>query len=168
MKLYAQLTADDCVAARWLALRPRRSLRIVGYGVIALFILAIAWQLIEFASGSPLQSGFWWMIAAIAYLGLVFFVFMPWRIRRVYRQQKTLQAPFEVEFGDSAFAGQSKHGSFSIAWSDLHKWKLGQKCLLIYQSEAIMHVIPSRAFASSDQRDEAVRLLEAKMGEQKA
>ena len=167
MKFTVQLTPEDCIAARWVSLRPRPLLRYLGYCVLALMILVFGWQLVDLARGRPVQSELWWIVAAAVYLGFIFFVIVPWRIRKIFRQQKTLKHPFEVEFGESHFSGSSTNGSFTIEWADLHKWKIGKKCLLIYQSEAIMHPIPCRAFASEADRDAVVRLLEAKMGKEK-
>lgn len=166
IRVSAQLNSDDCVAARWVALRPRRSLQVLGCCILVLLAAVLAWQIIEFTQGTPFQSGFWWLLGAMAYLGLIL-ALIPLRVRRVFRQQKTLHPPFEMEFSESHFSGSSTHGSFSIPWSDFHKWKAGNKSLLIYQSEAIMHLIPCRAFASEADREAVLRLLETTMGKQK-
>jgi len=78
-----------------------------------------------------------------------------------------ISVQLEVEFGETRFSAKSANGSFSIEWADLHKWKKGKKCLLIYQSEAIMHLVPLHAFSPGEDRIAVCSLLGEKMGPQK-
>lgn len=167
MKISARLTPEDCVAARWTAIRPRPLIRYLGYAVLALYCACLIWQAVDVVRGRNLAGEFWWMLGVAAYLGFLLFVVMPWRVRRIYRQQKALQRPFEMEFGDTRFSVTAENGSFSMAWADFHKWKKGAKVLLLYQSEAIMHPIPRRAFSTEADFQSVVRLLEEKLGPEK-
>lgn len=166
MKYRIQLSPDDCIAARWVALRPRPSLRLLGYVVLGIIAFVLTSEAFDLARGQPFHGELWWVIGAICYVGFLIFVLEPWRIRRVFKQQKTLQEPFEVEFGDERLAITSTNGHLSVKWTDLHKWKLGKKCILIYQSDAIMHPIPSRVFGNEADRQTAIAFLKSKIGKQ--
>ncbi len=168
MKLSVQLTVEDYIHARRLSMRPRRWLRIVGYVVLALFTVFIVWVGYEgFVLGKP-QKDFWMIIGLVAYLLVIYYVLIPWRTKRIFRQQKTLHQPIELEFTDTHFFGSSPHGTFKMGWSDFHKWKKDDHSILVYQSAALMHMIPIRAFQSSADIELLVATLRKHLGPEKA
>lgn len=168
MKLSFTLTPEDYIRARRLAMRPRRELRVVGYGVSLLFVGFIAWQAYEtFVVGGP-QSSFWINVGLTAYFLAIYFIFIPWRTRRIFRQQKTLQRSVEVEITDSHFSGSSSNGTFRIAWEDFYKWKKNEHLILVYESSALMRMIPLRAVPSQADVETLVSTLKKRLGAERA
>jgi len=168
MKISYLLTPEDYIRARRLSMRPRPWLRIVGYIVVALFIAFIVWQGYDVFAHGKRQGDFWMIVGIAAYLLTAYFLLLPWRTRRLFRQQKTLQHPIELELTENHFSGSSSHGTFKMAWSDFHKWKKNDHVILIYQSAALMHMIPLRAFQSPTDIATLVSILEKHLGAEKA
>lgn len=167
MKIALQLTAEDYLRARRLAMRPRPLLRYIGWGMVVLFSAYIVWLGYEAFTGARSQFPFWLALGIVAYLLALYYIAIPWGARRNFRQQKTLQKPVELEFTDSHFLGSSPHGTFNIPWSDFHKWKKNEHMILAYQSAVLMNMIPLRFFQSPDDINKLVATLEANLGPQK-
>ena len=167
MKFTLTLTADDYIKARRLAMRPRPALRYIGIAVIVLYVISLVWQLIENLIYGHFSSGFWQMLGLGVYLYAIFFIWMPFRVRKIFKQQKTLQVSSEVEFTDSHFLASSPNGTFQMPWKDFHKWKKNKEMVLIYQSEAIMHMIPFRSFQNPEDVSEVSRILTSNLGKEK-
>jgi putative Ca2+/H+ antiporter (TMEM165/GDT1 family) len=167
MKFTFTLTAEDCIHARRLAMRPRPSMRRVLYVVLALFAMATVWNLIEGVSTEHMDSKTWLFLGVGAYLYVIFFLWMPYNIRKVFKQQKTLHVPIEVELTDTHFFTTSAHGTFQMPWTDFHKWKKNDRMVLVYQSDALMHAIPTRALADVGDRQKLMEVLTQTLGPEK-
>jgi hypothetical protein len=168
MKISVTLTPEDYIRARRLAMRPRRWLRVIGYMVVVLFAAFFVWHAYDaFVVGGP-QKSFWMLAGLTAYFLTIYFVFSPWRTRRIYRQQKTLQRPVELELTGSHFSGSSPHGTFHMAWADFHKWKKNEHLILVYESSALMRMIPLRAIPSPADIELLVSTLKKHLGAEKA
>lgn len=168
MKITFQPQPEDLVAISRLGLRPRPWLIIVGGSLLVLLLaVTVFWTYQWFSTGS-IDSGFLWALGAAAYFALIFFVLIPWRARKTYRQQKTLHTPVSVEFTEEAFVAEADNGHSRIAWSDFHKWKASDKVIALYHSDMICNFIPCRAFTDDADRQSALALIERKLGPQKA
>lgn len=167
MKFTFTLTAEDCIQARRLAMRPRPAMRVVLYVVLALFALVTVWSLVEGVSDGHLDSSVWMFLGLGAYLGAIFFIWMPYSIRKMFKQQKTLQAPIEMELTDTRFLTTSTHGTFQMPWKDFHKWKKNERMVLVYQSEAIMHPIPLGALPGPTEQQRLIEILRQNLGPEK-
>ncbi|WP_438481298.1 YcxB family protein [Oleiharenicola lentus] len=168
MKITFQLTADDCIAARRLAMRPRPSLRRIGYIISILFLLFLLCQGYEVFTQKKPQHNFWFITAVVSYFSALYFVVIPWKTKRIFSQQKTLQSVTELELTDTHFKGSSAHGTCKIAWEEFHKWKKNEHLVLVYQSEALMHMIPLRAFQTTTDKERLTSILKLHLGEERA
>lgn len=149
------------------AMRPRPAMRRLLYVVLALFAVVMAWSLIDGVSARRSDRGVWIFPCMAAYLCAGFFLWMPYSIRRVYKQQKTLHVPIEVELTDIHFLTTSAHGTFQMPWKDFHKWKKNERMILVYQSEVLMHAIPLRALSDAADRKKLVEILSQNLGPEK-
>ncbi len=86
------------------------------------------------------------LIALGGYLGIVYGVWLPYRTKKIYKQQKTLQEPYDAEITKDELISTSSRGRATIRWTDFHKYKVGKDLLLVYQSDAIFHMFPRRWF----------------------
>jgi hypothetical protein len=168
MKFTVTLTAEDCIHARRLAMRPRPAMRRIFYVVLVLFAITMAWSVIDGASTRDSNSSVWLFLGLGAYFCAIYFLGMPYRVRRVFKQQKSLQAPVEMELTDTHFLASSANGTFQMPWKDFHKWKKNDRMVLVYQSEAVMHPIPMRALPDAPDRQKLVEILTRTLGPEKS
>lgn len=168
MKIQVQLTEEDYLASRWLAMRPRRWIQIAGWLVIATLFFGTAVGVNEALHKRSIPVELWWEIGAIVYFVVWFLVLMPWRLKKIFWQQKSLQRPFELEFTDSHLSVFSENGHVTLAWTDFVKWKKNKRMILIYQSDALAHLVPLRAFQTDADGRQTEDLLKSKLGDQKA
>lgn len=168
MKFQVQLTEDDFVASRWLAMRPRFWLQVTGWIVLATLLFGTSVGVNEAVHKRSIPVELWWVIGGIVYVAIWFLVLMPWRLKKIFLQQKSLQRPFELEFTDAHLSVVAENGQVTLVWSDFVKWKKNKKMILLYQSDALAHLIPLRAFSTDGDCRQVEELLKAKLGEQKA
>ena len=164
MKLNIQLTAVDNVQAQYLNLRPRPFLKWLGYFLGA--IIALVWVLsIKVAVAHPETiSTPLWMLAPFIYFWLMFGVWLPWRSRKTFAQQKVLQQPYSFELTEELFFATAAYGETRLTWDYFRKWKEGKTLFIVYQSDRIMQIIPKRCFASAEEMVEFRALLTKKIG----
>ena len=138
-------TADDLVSAQWLHVRPRRSLRVVGIVLAAVFCLAaVAMFLGPFASDLPWAK--WLYLASLAYFPILFAVVIPYRTRRSFRQRKDLHRESSFCASEDGVHVQSGDIQGLKPWSDYLKWKEGDKAFLLFMSDNMYQVVPKRFF----------------------
>lgn len=164
MKYTFQVQPDDMVQLRRLGMRPRKWLAIVGYVVLAILAAAMVLWIYEWIASGVLPGGIGWTFGLAAYFWFIFAVAVPWRQRRIFRQQKTLRHPVTVEFTEEAFVAEAAHGHSRLPWAELHKWKSNSKLILIYHSDALCNLVPRRAFASDEDFQAARTFVARKMG----
>ena len=167
MKITFQLGPDDLGATNRLTMRPRKWLAVTGYCLLALMgVVTIFWGYEWFSTG-VVNKDFLLMVGVVTYLGLIIFVWVPWRAKRLYRQQKSLHYPVSAEFSEEAFSTETANGQARIKWGDYHKWKANDQVILLYHSDAMCNVIPCRAFSDAAERQAALALIERHLGPQK-
>lgn len=157
-------TTADLTAATWTNMRPRRSIGIAGIVIVALFFLALWSDFARSRGGSQgwqLYLGF----GAPIYLALVFGLWLPYRIRRTFKQRKDLQrsCSFTATPEGLRFASEGVEGV--KPWGDYLKWREGRKVLLLYISDGHFQMIPKRFFESGEALSAFRTLLESKIGQ---
>jgi hypothetical protein len=83
---------------------------------------------------------------------------IPFRARRIYRQQKNLQRPYQLSWDDANVRTASAEGSAATPWNDFLKWREGKYTFLLYRSDMLFQMFPKRAFHDQTQIDEFRRL----------
>jgi hypothetical protein len=161
-----ELTPNDYVVANRLHSRGRVLRFIVGLligyaGVLAvLFTLnhdwpqnAAEWQ--NFGSGlvAVLFFGAVWLL-------IVRYVLLPWRSRRIYRQQKNLHQEFEYSWDESALTVTGKSGYNTTPWHDFLKWRESANMFLVYRSDIMFNMLPKRFFSDASLIDDFRSALE--------
>ena len=145
MKIHCQITPGDYIEAQYLHLRPRPLFKYIG---ILLFALAILASLQQFVFPTPRLVA--WLPSAtlgcLLYFALLYFVLIPKRIRKIYKQQKSLQSPYESNITEEAYGTVGVQGTARIPWTEFYKFKTGKNMILVYQSDAIYHIFPKRWF----------------------
>jgi hypothetical protein len=143
--MHAQLEESDYVSA--VALNSRLSGRKAARYVIvasAIVVLAVvAWV----ADWYPVFGGaVGGLVGGLLTYALIRFVYAPWKARRVFRQQKSLQRPFEVTWSDKGLTSRDANGEYTTPWPDYTKWKENSRVFLLYHSDVLFQMVPKRAF----------------------
>ena len=157
------LLPDDYVRAQYLHLRPRLAFKILG----VLIVFAALWAIwYSMSKGGLIGPGWidYLFFAAIVYLCLSFFVYLPWKTRRTYRQQKSLQRESRMMFDEAGIVVDNELGHATVPWSDYVKWKENDHLFLLYVSDPVFHVLPKRYFSGADEVEKLRQILQAKIG----
>lgn len=142
--------ARDYVRAYYLALRPRRWLRWLGYPLVVAYVLiaiVTLWQAVRDGRGWELAAVLW---GIGAYWLVRYFVLLPRRWRRLYRQQKTAGLPTEILVTSEGFRSKSELGEVTIPWSYMHKWRRGRHAVLLYHSDVLFNILPKRVMPAEE------------------
>jgi hypothetical protein len=91
------------------------------------------------------------------------FVLIPYQLGRVFKQQKDLSAPFEIELTDEEFYFRNEFGNSRMPWGDFVKWKESADLLLLYRSNAAFHLLPKRLFTSGQEMEYVLSHLRARV-----
>lgn len=149
--IQGSLKEADFLAAQRLHAKPRPVFAVIG---VLLVILALV---------TLYLSHSWSLGAALAFL-LLFFVYEPFRARRLFRQYKALSEPTTVEPRDDGLYFKRENGEGLVPWSQVIKWRSNDKVLLLYPASGFFYLLPSHFFQNVDAFEEFVRLVEGKLG----
>jgi hypothetical protein len=69
----------------------------------------------------------------------------PRRIRRIYRQQRTLHLDYVVRWDADAMVAASENGHNVTPWRDVLRWREDAHTVLVYHSDLLFQFIPKRA-----------------------
>jgi hypothetical protein len=92
-------------------------------------------------------------------IGLYRYVFLPWRVKKMFFQQKELSLPFEMEITETGLVASNEIGNSNRPWANFRKWKEDQNLLLLYHSDLLFSMIPKRVFTSPEQVETIKALL---------
>jgi len=148
MKAGGQHKWTDYYRAQLLHSRPPLWARVVIYlffgllGVAAVF-LALRGELhwLNIINGAIL----------VVLLIVIRFVYIPWRVRRSYAQQREFSVPWEITVTETSLEISNNYGNIKRPWSDFIKWREDDQLLLLYESDALYRVFPKRFFTNSEQ-----------------
>ena len=146
-----QLVADDLVAAHRLHSRPS-GWRLIALGA-ALAVLLAVFVTPYFLPAPYGQPDAVWtsavpLLACVLAFVLLRLFFLPWTARRMYRQQKSLRDPTDLEWNTTGVTFRSASAQGTTAWEDFLKWKEDERLFLLYLSSCLFHMVPKRVFAS--------------------
>lgn len=142
-----EYAADDYVAALKLhALWSRRRLLVfVSVGVVAavlLFTSAPTWPSI--IAGGVLGG----VIGGLSCYALGWLFYLPWKARRMFRQQKSLQEVYEVDWNDEGLSVRGQRVQGVTPWRDYLKKKENAQLVLLYHSDVLFQMLPRRQFTA--------------------
>lgn len=103
----------------------------------------------------------WTPAIFLVYMAAVFFIYIPLRGRRSFRQHKALAEPMTIEIRDNGISFTSTHSNGLLPWSHINKWKSNNRITLIYRTSSMYHLIPKTFFQSPADYDAFVNELRA-------
>jgi len=118
--------------------------------------------------GLPFQIGF--VVFLIAVLCYKWFVQMPARTRKLYRQQHEIQSELVCTLEEDHFGLEHKNGFVKKPWEEFCRWTLTDDLILVFPLDRAYFLIPKDQLSddewrlSDDEWRETVTLLERKLG----
>lgn len=158
-----RILPEDYLAGVRLNMRPRKAWAIAGIALLAVMAAGAAILLWKVVVG----EGDWLDLifpAAVAWLALWYWAFIPRQVRKLYSQQRSLQEPFDAAFDTAGMRVNNERGDAMLPWTDVHKWRESKRLFLIYQSDALFHLLPKRCFESEAEQKGLRELLLAQVG----
>lgn len=150
---------QDYVSAQYLNQRPTTG-RLIVYAALCVGLLIVA-------------SGAWssgYKVVAIGVAGGTFgaivgllvtrYVYVPWKARRVFREQKSFRREFELSWDSDALTSRDEHGQYRTPWSDFTRWRDNERIFLLNLSDALFHMVPKRAFSNAESLAEFRQILQ--------
>jgi hypothetical protein len=163
--LQCKLKPEDYIKAQYLHMRPSPWLKYFGIALLSLwlvFFIALASRSLTTAVDAFIPILFFGVTYA-----LIIFAIIPWNVRRIFSQQKTLQAEYETVISPETIEATSEYGKTTIRLSDFYKYKIGKDIILLYQSQALFHIFPRRFFVSEEDFKTFLSYLETNLGSPK-
>jgi hypothetical protein len=84
-------------------------------------------------------------------------VFLPWKVRRLYAQDKGIASPITYEWDSERLRGQSAMGRGERKWKDYAKIREDDKILLLYITDYVFEVVPKAWFTEAEKLEEFQR-----------
>jgi hypothetical protein len=81
------------------------------------------------------------------------YLWIPWRARRVFRQQKTLHRTCELSWDSNGLHAKDGNGEYRHLWSDFVRWREGERLIVLNLSDAMFLMVPKRAFTEEKTLD---------------
>jgi membrane protein implicated in regulation of membrane protease activity len=161
-----KLTPEDYIEAQYLHMRPSPWLKYFGIALMSLLVVVLVALVASSFSFSSLISVFG-VFVYILIFWVIYAVVLPWNVRRIFSQQKTLQGEYETVISPEMLEATSENGTMRMRLSDFYKYKVGKDLILLYQSQALFHMFPRRFFSSEEDFKMFRSFLEANLGSPK-
>jgi len=162
MELRGKLTDHDLRSAAWLHSAPRTFFAVLGLLVLSL----VAWALwLAFFSSRPDPGwGKWVVLAVLAYLLTHYLIYVPFHLKRQYRQYKALQRELHLSPDASGLTVATENGKGTVPWSDFRSWKENKSLFMLYVTDRLYHLVPKHFFASPRDIDDFRAMLQRLVG----
>ncbi len=153
MKLKGQLQWTDHLNAQLLHMQPAgRFGRIIPY--IALVVTGLC--LVGGVILSVVSDEFPIELMIPGFIGVAVFAFyryvlLPWRVKKIFFQQKEFGLPFEMEITDTGLIASNEIGNSNRPWTNFTKWKENKDLFLLYHSDVMFSMIPKRLLTDPEQ-----------------
>jgi len=104
-----------------------------------------------------------WAGAMLVYLPIVYFWWLPARVKKLYLQQKLLHQEITAEITDQAFKTSLAQGQSEIPWDTYYAWAEDSRMIILKHSQVMFQMLPKRCFASAEDIEWLRGILTAKV-----
>lgn len=164
MTVQVRLNERDFLAAQLLNFRPKPLVRWVLIGALVMIALLFAAEGWAIAHAAALPAGWWILPSGLGYGALLFFIVLPWRVTKIFKQNPALAEPTELTFADDGVSLGAGPRQIRFPWKAMQQWKWNRHFILLYHSSAHFHILPKRCFAKAEDFDLLVGMLRERMG----
>ena len=147
---------NEHLAANYLHMRPRPFLKILGIVILLLFALVFA---LKWSISRQLGKMDYFFPGCAIYMILYYFAFVPYRVKKIFKQNKFYQHEDEMEIDEDGIHSKSDLGQSRLPWDHFLKWKENKKLILLYPAETQFLIFPKKLFVSQQDLDEFRKLL---------
>lgn len=117
---------------------------------VAIVTAALGWILWVQGYG-PIAGGLLGGLIGGAITGsAIRYLYVPWKTRKVFRQQKSLQREFTLSWSEDCLLSEDANGQYKTAWADFTNWKEDAHIFLLYHSDIAFQMLPKRAFSNAN------------------
>ncbi|WP_457388844.1 YcxB family protein [Roseateles sp. P5_E1] len=158
-----QLSSDDYLSAIRAGFKPRPAFAALGILIVVLALAALVFML-----------GSWWRgegswsdvlgVLAICYFPAWYWFYLPWKVRRLYAQQRSLHQPASVEIGEAGLQFRTVNGEGLMPWENVYRWRETKVVFVLYQSDLLFSLIPKRYFDSMEAQGDFRAMLVRQVG----
>jgi hypothetical protein len=138
------ILSDDWVAAARLHHRTSRIVWLVFWPLVGLLLVSGVIRAIGITTVPDPTLFLVAAVVALLPLGRSFGIQR--RAQRLFAETRSRSATLDISFVGDGLTVRSSHGSSTIAWSDLHKWRAGPEHVLLYLNSAQYFILPRRLF----------------------
>jgi|SRR3990170_5122025 len=93
-------------------------------------------------------------VAVFAGILLFGYTLLPRRARVLYNQQRELHEPMQIDITPDTVRFETSSGSSTRQWASFVKWAETPHNLILYQSDALLNVIPKKALPELNSQNE--------------
>jgi hypothetical protein len=151
MQITGRITPNDYLNAQLLHMQPRPVVRILSFSCLIILLTGLFLFLLLLGAlqrWPPLLA----LVSTVVLLFMLYrFLYLPWQVRRIYNQQKSLQLDFMIQFNDKGYYKRDELGKAMIPWDHIIKYKENNQLFIFYYSDALIEIIPKRLFATQEQ-----------------
>ncbi|MGM9428520.1 YcxB family protein [Hydrogenophaga sp. MI9] len=144
--MQVQLSPNDYLAAVRLGIKPRPVFMVIGCMVCLLGLLGLVWiakSIVQGQAGWNEVIGFF----VLCFLPVWYWVYIPWRVNRLFRQHRSLHEPYTVELEAEGLRFRTSNGAALLPWSHVHRWRESTSVFSVYQADTLFQILPKRFFA---------------------
>jgi len=142
------ITVVDYLDAVRLNGRKKRRLTFLLLG-LALLLSLLAWLLEGSDALLPICISAW-SGGMLVYLLIVYFWWVPVRVKKLYLQQKLLHQEITAEITNQAFKTSLAQGQSEIAWDTYYAWAEDSRMIILKHSQVMFQMLPKRAFTGDE------------------
>ncbi|ARU56118.1 hypothetical protein OLMES_2045 [Oleiphilus messinensis] len=113
-------------------------------------VSALASDSLGIEAGTVLEA----MVGALVGIALYYFWIVRLWCKRIYRQQRNLQTPYELTWDQNRVIMVGEYGESSIPWSNFVKYRENEDLILMYYSDALYNLVTKRSFDSLEELDQ--------------
>jgi hypothetical protein len=152
MPISGTLTPEDYIAAKRLDSRPRPWLAVVGICLLAGALFA------------AVKSGDWVPVWPIGFLFAVFYVYMPYMMRRAFRMNAAMSDSVSLNLREGGLYFVISNTELLLQWNKVHRWRASHAFILIYTAAKTYCIVPRRFFSEPDTIEALCETLKKNVG----
>ena len=124
---------------------PYKLLAVIG----AIYITSVA--LVVISDGPLLLTAVFTPIGGLTGIAVVAGPILRWRAIKIFEQQIDLHQSVEISWDQEGFRASTSNAQSITPWGDFVRFRETARMLLLYRSDVIFHMIPTRAFENREQ-----------------
>lgn len=152
MKTTVTLTVQDLIDAKKLSIRPKKIYLAIIAPLLVLVLFFLGYGIYNATTRDNPDLSWLWTVGIATYFGLIYYLVVYHSAKKQFRQNKRLSEAFELEITEDGFRTKASFGESEIKFRDFYKWKFNDKTVLLYHSDVLFQMIPTRAFLNESER----------------